>query len=218
MYLDVLGNSENVFALDRVSEIKCFADYNKNPESSLDKNSVMKYVILLYSKDSVLNRKPMPPLSERRERAATLSGLDPDDRSVNEMVFDLLSEQIRDLILGYLIQQSQMIWTERCIVEAQIQENQKIRFKPIQNKVVTPKTRKRKASEGGEEDESSQNSGDDDAYIINASNKKYDLTDHFDKYYELLKKYDSEIFADHENVKEVAMKRERNSLEMMANE
>lgn len=215
MQLDVLS-CKDPFSLRELFDIKCFLDYRDDPEESLDVNEVVKYVVLLYSKDSILNKKPMPPLDERRSKAAFMAGLDPEDQAVKDIVFDLMGPRLRTLILEYLIYQNQMIWSERCIIETQIQENQRIRFKPIQNKTASVVKKKRKKDEE-EDEEPEDNREEDDKYILDASNKKYSLTDHFKKYYALLREYDAEIFGDHDNVKAVASKRkERTSLENMA--
>lgn len=215
MYLDVLKYSDDVFALERLSDIRCFTEYRDNPEKSIDVNSLIKYTVLLYSKDSILNRKPMAQLAERRLKAARMADLDAESPKVIDLVFSLYSPKVRDLILDYLIHQNQMLWSERCIIEAQIQENQRIRLKPIQNKAVPAKPRS-KPKKDEEFEEPEQEEGSDDKYILEASNKKSSLTDHFTKYYELIKKYDAEIFGDHETEKEAANKRERKSLESIA--
>lgn len=212
MYLDVTGHKD-VFSMGRIREVPCFEAYRKDPDSSLDPSKVVKYVVLLYSRDSILNRRPMPPLTERREIAAGMSDLDPSNQDVIDNLFDLYSEKIRDLIIDYLIHQNVILWTERCILEAQIQENQRIRLKPVQNKSINKPKRKKK---GEEEEEDEPSLEDDDKYLIEASNKKFALTPHFDKYYELIKKYDLEIFQDHDNVKASATTRARRTMESMA--
>jgi len=194
---------------------ECFLNYERDAEGDLPVKEVMTYVVLLYTKESFLNKKPMEPLKDRRVKAANIAGLSSDSDTVKDKIFDLGSDKIRELILGYLIQQNQMIWMERCIIEAQILENQRIRFKPITNKVVAPVAGKKKK---GEEDIDSGGKNielDDDKYIVEASSKKAILTDHFSKYFDLLKKYDLEIFQDHEDVK-AAVKKTRTTIESVA--
>jgi hypothetical protein len=106
-----------------------------------------------------------------------------------------------------MISQNNMIWTERCIVEAQIVENQRIRFKPIQNKITIA---------SGKKDGDPVEVDSDDKAIIEASVKKKTLTLDFSIYHELLKKYDMEIFQDHENVKDAATKKVRTTIESLA--
>lgn len=199
---------------DKIRGVPCFESYRRDPDPSLDPSKVIKYVVLLYSQDSVLNSKPMPPLIERRERAAEMAGLNVSDQNVIDNLFDLFSEKIRDLIIDYLIYQNRLVWTERCIIEAQIQENQRIRFKPIQNKtVIKPRKRKKKEDENVEDDEDPTE--DDDKYIIEASNKKHELTSHYNTYNDLIQKYDTIIFQDHNSVKDAAVRRRR-TLDSMA--
>lgn len=216
MYLDILRYSSDVFALDKLRDIRCFTEYKNAPEKSIDVNSLVKYVVLLYSKDSILNRKPMLQLTERRAKASTLADLNAEDQDVKDLVFGLYSKRIRDLIVDYLIHQNQLLWSERCIIEAQIQENQRIRLKPIQKKTSSKPKSRRKKDEQEEQEEEPEDQGSDDKYVIESSDKKSSLTDHFTKYYELLKRYDLEIFTDNEDVKEAAGKRERRSLESIA--
>lgn len=214
MYLDVT-RYRDVFTMDKIREIPCFEAYRKDPDPSLDPSKVVKYIVLLYSQDSILNRKPMPPLAERRERAVDLSDLKASDQTVIDNLFDLFNEKIRDVIIDYLIYQNRSVWTERCIIEAQIQENQRIRFKPIQNKTITKPGRKKKKEDipGGEEEDDPTE--DDAKYIIEASNKKHALTSHFNTYNDLIQKYDLIIFQDHHSVRDAAVRRRR-TLDSMA--
>jgi hypothetical protein len=219
MQIDILRSkdSDNILRdCKALREIDCFINYGKDKEQDLPLREVVIYIVILYSKDSFLNKKPMEPLHMRRIKAASYAGLEAESDTVKAALFDLSSDRIRELILGYLIHQNQMIWMERCIIEAQILENQRIRFKPITNKVVAPVTNGKRKK--GEEDLSGTQTNlelDDDKYIVEASSKKATLTDHFDQYYEKLKKYDLEIFADHENVKE-KLKKTRVSIESLA--
>lgn len=216
MYIDILKYRADVFASERLQEIQCFRDYREDPEKSIDVNALITYVVLLYSKDSILNRKPMPQLAERRHKAALMAELDPTSDPVINLIFDLGSEKIRDLILGYLIHINQLLWAERCIVESQMQENQRIRFRPIQNKKVTTAKKTRKKKDDEEDfDDGDQEELDDNA-ILAASQKKFTLTEHVVKYMDLIKKYDAEIFTDHENVKESIGRTARKSLESIA--
>lgn len=187
-----------------LQDVECFLNYEREPEQGLPVKELMTYVVLLYTKESFLNKKPMDPLKERRVKAANIAGLPIDSQEVKDLVFDLGSEKIRDVIIEYMISQNQMLWTERCIVEAQIEENQRIRFKPIQNKFTVAK------KDGG-----STELETDDKTIIEASVKKKTLTQDFSIYYELLKKYDQEIFQDHDDVKSM-VKKTRTTVESMA--
>ncbi len=213
MQLDVLGAKPGEDLLEycpRLKDIRCFVDYLKDPDPVIDKYKLIAYVVLLYSKDSILNRKPMEDLPNRRLKAARLAGLDAENEDVIHRVFELgqteekktktdengkeyiettYKDRISDLVCSYIIYQGHYDWSDRVAIEAQMDENLRIRLKSIES-----------------------TKGDKD--IIEASTKKYLLTDHFSEYKAKLKKLDSEIFTDHENVKEKT-KRKRVTLEGM---
>lgn len=213
MRVDILS-SDSVFSIPGVSDIKCLSQYGKYQDDHFTVDEVIKFVVLLYSKDSIVNKKPMPPLHDRRAKAAILAGLKPDDINVQELLFNLISDQVRDLVLDYMIWFSDDLWMERSIVESQLDENRRMRLKPIQNKTtVLPKKKGRKKEDDEFEDEDDQSQ--DDAYILSASKKKFELTDHADRYQSLIKKYDLEIFMEHEDLRNAAVRRKRVSLEAM---
>lgn len=217
MYLDVLKYQDDVFADERLNEIKAFHDYIKNQERQFDVNAIITYVVLLYSKDSILNKKPMAQLKDRRVRAATLAGLNVEQTTVQELLFDLLSEPVRDLIIDYLLWQNDPEWTERCIIDAQLEENRRIRLKPIQNKTTTPAPKKKRKKDEEEFDiDGEVDPTQDDNYIITASDKKFKLTTQAEEYSAMIKKLDLIIFLDHDQVKSAAIRRKRNTLESMA--
>lgn len=180
-----------------LKEIVCFQEFSKI-DSGLPLRETLIYVYLLYTKDSFLNKKPMRVLSDRRIKAAKLAGFDPDSKLVVKSIFaiDTLMpeaakshEILDDLIVKYLIHQSSHEWSDRCSIEAQMEENLRIRFKPIE-------------SDKGDKD------------IIEASTKKFVLTEQFSKYKETIRKRDLEIFADHADIQKTAV-RKKTSLESL---
>jgi len=215
MVLDVLAAkpNEDIFkAVPKLKDIKCFMDYRKNPDPDVPVNELIKYVALLYSKDSILNQKPMEDLPNRMLKAAKLSGLDPENEKVISNVFQLqqtcttitikaveegeedseehvYEDRISDLVSGFLIYQGNYAWSDFCATAIQMDENIRIRLKPIES-----------------------NRGDKE--IIEASTKKKLLKEHFSEYREDIKKLELELFADHENVKEI-VRRKRTTLESM---
>ncbi len=214
MSIDVLSSIKNVFDLDSVSQVKCFVEYKKNQEESIDINKLVCYVVMLYSQDSPLNKKPIPPLGERKIKAAVISGFDPDSEYISETVMELGSSKVRDLVLDYMTSFFPVEWVERNIVSEQLYENQKIRLKPIQNKVVEPpKKKKKKPVEESDVVDEDIDVTQDDKYVNETALKKYNLTGHVDKYISLIKKYDTIIFMDNADVKNAAAKRSRMSLE-----
>ena len=210
MLLDVLAAkpNEDIFkAVPKLTDIKCFVDYRKNPDPDVPMKELITYVVLLYSKDSILNQKPMEDLPNRRLKAAKLSGLNPEDEKVISNVFEfkqthkiipaktdeeddehVYEDRISDLVGGYLIHQAQYAWSDFCATAIQMDENIRIRLRPIES--------------------------NSDKEIIEASTKKKLLKDHFSGYREDIKKLELELFSDHDNVKEI-VKRKRTTLESM---
>lgn len=152
MSIDILSAQpgQDVFdACPQLGSIDCFLEYRKDPDPIVPVNELIAYVILLYSKDSILNKKPMDPLPTRRMKAARMAGLDVSDKAVIARVFDLesIEKEIRDengkylrtewkypiadLITEYLIYQNHYTWSDRVSVELQMQENIRIRMAPI---------------------------------------------------------------------------------------
>lgn len=143
------------------------------------------YIVLLYSKDSFLNKKPVEHLQNRILKAAKLAGLNPEDEKIQRAIFDLDSEEVRNTVVDYLIEQDDSNWSNRCAIAAQMAENLRIRFKPIE---------KEKA----------------DKDIIN----KHLLTQHYRDFSNEIKKLDAEIFIGHDKIKDEAV-RKRSTLESL---
>lgn len=131
----------------------------------------------------------MEPLPTRRVKSAKLAGLDPENPVIQNEIFNLTSKEVDSLVVDYLIYQSSPQWSHRCAIETQMDENLKIRFKPVE-------------SEKGDKD------------IIEAFTKKFVLTEHYTKYNDIIKKLDNEIFADHTDARDSAV-RKRTSLESL---
>ncbi len=173
-----------------ICDIKHFAEFlnKQRAAEEIDRVPVREtivYVILLYAKDSFLNKKPVEALQTRIIKAAKLAGLDGEDESIQKAVFYLDNPYVRDLVVDYLISQNVSNWSNRCALEAQMAENLRIRFKPIQ----------------------SEKANND---ILN----KHVLTEHYRDYANEIKKLDAEIFIGHENVRDEAF-RTRTSLESL---
>jgi hypothetical protein len=122
-------------------------------------------------------------------KAAKTAGLDPDAKKIQEKILGLGSEALRELIFQFLIYQSNYSWSNRCAIEAQMDENIKIRLKPIE-------------SDKGDKD------------IIDASTKKNLLTEHFAEYQDTIRKLDNEIFSDHETIRDSSV-RKKTTLESL---
>ncbi len=173
-----------------ICDIECFAVFISGQKSAQQSERVpiretIVYIILLYSKDSFLNKKPVEPLPTRIFKSARLAGLNTEDEAIQKAIFELDNESVRDTVVDYLIYQNVSKWSNRCAIEAQMAENLRIRFKPIQNEKA-------------------------DKDIIN----KHLLTEHYSDYENEVKKLDSDIFLGHDNIRDIAVRR-KTSLESL---
>jgi hypothetical protein len=64
-----------------------------------DKNKIIKYIEVMYSKDSQLNE--IQNLQDRKIKACKLAKLDPDTKYVKE-IMRLENEEVRNIIVSYL--------------------------------------------------------------------------------------------------------------------
>lgn len=182
--------SDNIFSsIKGLEEIECFEKYRKNPESGIDTNALVKYVILLYAKDSPLSKPPVQQLQDRKLTAAKRGGLDAHNEFIKKSVLERGSDKVVTLIVEYLKSQSLPEWTERAVIEAQIEESQQIRLRAFDS--------------------------DKDKDLISAFEKKAALTKHAYDWGKMLKELDKEIFRDHDDIKEAKVKK-RISLESLA--
>jgi hypothetical protein len=194
MKLDVLShvNSDDIMGeLQELRQIEAFSKYMQDPEGSIPITPLFVYVVLLYSRDSFLFRPPLDELRKRKIKAATLAGLNIENETIKEAVVELMSEKVVDLILGYLIYQASFEFTELCVIEAQIEESQRVRMRGF----------------GAEKDKD----------LVQAVEKKAVLTTAASNWYDLKKKYEKIIFADHSDIKEKSKRKQRISLELYAN-
>ena len=143
------------------------------------------FIVLLYNKDSFLNKKPVEGLQIRTLKAAKLAGLDTESELIQKAIFYLDNESVRNCVVDYLILQSDSQWSNRCAIAAQMAENLRIRFKPIQ----------------------SEKANND---ILN----KHVLTEQYTDYANEIKKLDADIFLGHDNVRREAV-RKRTTIEAL---
>lgn len=194
MAIDILrysGSSDIVKDCKQLSDIECFVKYSVAPELELSTAKVVTYVVLLYSRDSFLNRKPLDELKIRKVKSAKMAGLDSENESVIRLLFELRSEPVLNLITSYLIHQGNFAWMELIALQSQMEESIKLRMRPI--------------DEGESKDKD----------IIEAFNKKAVATKHSQDWFSMSKSYEAEIFADHDDVKN-QVKVKRSSLESLA--
>ena len=174
--------------LPEITDYRCFMEFmrvNKAaiPEERVPFRETVVFIILLYDKNSFLNKKPVEHLQNRILKAAKLAGLDAENEHIQEAVFDLDNEAVLNTVVDFLIEQNDADWSDRCAIASQMRENLRIRFKPIE---------KDKA----------------DKEITT----KHLLTSQYTDYKNNLKKLDAEIFLGHDKVKNEAV-RKRSTIE-----
>ncbi len=190
--LDVLNiPAGDIFkACPGLKDIPCFVDFRTKAEKAPKEDRVpvretILYVYLLYTKDSFINKKPPEPLQTRNIKAAKLAGLNPDDEAIRKAILELENDSVRGIVADYLIFQNVSRWSNRCVIEAQMAENLRIRLTPIEN-------------------------GRADKEILN----KHVLTEHYNDYEAHIKNIDLDMFLDHDAVRDFAVKK-RTTLESL---
>ena len=113
-------------------EYECYKDLQIAMTLMNDLNivQVTRYIVLLYSEDSVLNVRPPMPLDERQARALELSAIEVNDE-IKTLLVGLGNRPLFEFIFEYLTKQKKFVWQEIITLETQILENQKLRMRPV---------------------------------------------------------------------------------------
>lgn len=129
-------------AIKELSEIHSFKNYRGSLGGGIDRNKTIKYIILMYSHDSIFIKKPPLTLEERQLRSAALAGFEQKKTSgefedaVVEKLFYLQDEEILAMIVEYLYYQKKALFTEIVTCEHELLEFTRLRMKPVDNVVV----------------------------------------------------------------------------------
>jgi hypothetical protein len=147
----------------------------------LDVYASMRYIVLLYSEDSLLNVRPPIPLEERQIRALDMAGFKLNDGRPSEEVslylMTLQDRRVFEFIFEYLARQKKFVWQEIITLETRIMENQMLRLRPVDEK-----------------------SGKDEMV---AFEKKGALTKMYKEWYGSLKETYDDFYGDNENVRAI---------------
>ena len=147
----------------------------------LDVVQVTKFIVLLYSEDSVLNTRPTKALDERQARAAKMAGFIPKNNrfasKVQINLFDLSDAHIFSFIFEYLTKGKKFLWQDIITLETQMLENQKLRMRPV-------------AEEKGKDD-------------LSASAAKDKMLDLLKKWRAQLEEYYDEFYGDNEKLRAI---------------
>lgn len=139
MRFDVCAVEEGQDVLHHVPElrrIQSFLDYPGTPGGELNRDNVIKYIVILYSEDSFLNVKPATALEERKLMAADAAGFERNKKNefntdVVEKLFNLRSIHVVQVAVDYLIFQKKHLWTEITTTEQEYEEFIRLRMDPV---------------------------------------------------------------------------------------
>lgn len=201
MVIDVLSavdGEDLVQKFSQLKRIKTISMYGGSLEGGFDRNKIIRYIVILYSVDSFLNKKPVIPLQERQFRAADLAGFNRDkDGHFKEVVetgiFQLQDQKVFEMVFQYLVFQHNILWREICTCESELEEFHRLRMKPVE--------------------------GDDDKDIIAANEKKDKLWKGCQDRIKYLEACYSKFFNDDSEIKSHTKKAmKRNTIEDWAME
>jgi hypothetical protein len=179
-----------------------FLELRKLPSQSWHR--IVKYILLLYSKDTVLLDDHPDNLKQRKDAAAEMVGY--TRSSTGEWPIDIKSvmeikhKMAVEAILCFLRHQKSVIWREISITEEELYNFQMLRFNPIE---MGKQKVKKKRGEPGEED-----TGDVDEVtmmkerqkeIYEAASKKDDLLDACNKRIKHLEALYKQFYGDSRN-------------------
>lgn len=184
---DMVINPSNINTKDDVDSLfgryKSYEDLLVALEllREIDIIKLVKYVIVLYSEDSILNVRPPMSLEERQMRAVQIAGFKTYDNEpvkiVRQFLVDLDSREIFEFIFEYLTKQKKFIWQEIISLETQLLENQKLRMRPVD-----------------------EEKGKDE---MAAFEKKGKLTVLYKEWYTALKEAYNDFYGDNDNVRAI---------------
>ena len=179
--IDTLDSREAIGAV--FEEYETYEDLTLFLETVFGVNleEVIKYTILIYSEDSLLNTRPPMPLEERQIRAMGLIGIEMKDGEVPAILrthlLNLDNRQVFEFVFEYLTKQKKFVWQEIMTLETQILENQRLRLRPV-----------------------NEESGKDE---LMAFEKKGKMTIMYKEWYQSLKEMYDEFYGDNDNVRAI---------------
>ena len=188
MPVDERGQQPDILeSFKDLKSIDSFTNYAGSMKpNGLNRNGLISYIILVYSLDSFLHQSPkykFDTFEKRMTIAADLSGFerlakeDGFKKNVDKRLFKLEDDEFVLMILEYLRFQSKSDWTEWCILQHELMENNLIRLSPIQE--------------------------DKDKDQIAAQEKKAKFRAESEKIRDSLKAYELKIFGDRDRLIQV---------------
>ena len=96
------------------------------------KSKLLRYIVVLYSHDSFLNKRNPIPLAKRKQSALKFAEIEGSDEVTNQLLL-LENELILKMVLDFLIAQRHNLWTDIVTTEQQYEEAIRLRLKPIKD-------------------------------------------------------------------------------------
>lgn len=192
--------------------------YNTRAASRQWRNSIIKYIGLIYDHKSELLSEYPRNLEKRKDAAAEMAGFVRDETGNwkdSYQEFIQVKPNRVPLILAFLKDQNNYLWTEIVTTEQELEEFQTIRWK----KITTTKTRKRRGK-GKEGEDNFLTIDIEDKDLFDATSKKDKLMDACEKRLTRLEELYKRFYRDnadvHKAVQDMPITPE-NALELLAN-
>lgn len=178
-----------------LGELKSFKAYPGTLRGELSRDMVVKYVVLMYSVDTILNQRPPLEVSAKKMKSATIAGFQRGkngdfSKQVVDKLFRLKSDYVVDMILEFLKLQNNAVWTIICANEQMFYENIRILFDAVED--------------------------DKDKDVITAVKNKNFIRGYCDDIVEGLDNRYKEFFLDNDDVKKKVVNKARYTLENLA--
>jgi hypothetical protein len=134
--LSAIDGEDLLHKFPQLRRVKAMADYGGSLGGGFDRNKIIRYIVILYSADSFMNKKPVVPLQERQYKAADLAGFIRDQEGrfkevVETSIFQLQDPKVFEMIFQYLMFQHNVLWREICTCEHELEEFHRLRMKPV---------------------------------------------------------------------------------------
>lgn len=138
------GLSDHYPELYDVEDIRLFLGIEKDDsvQAKMDKiykNRALRYMIWLYSKDSILNTKPQEALKDRKYKALDLAGFQVNNASkdypskIIKGLVELRDVKFMRAVLAFLREvQKKELWSEIIVTEEQHFEALRLRMAPVE--------------------------------------------------------------------------------------
>lgn len=130
MQIDIDSLPEGVDAALEIEFLHRLDSWRTFQVGLIEKQKLMRYIVVLYSYDSFLNLRNPLPLSQRKQRALSFAEIEASDDITNELLL-LENDLILKMVQDFLIAQRNNLWTEIVTTEQQYEEAVRLRLQPI---------------------------------------------------------------------------------------